>query len=116
MNKEIKDQWIAALTNGEYKQTTGEFRDDKGFCCLGVLCDLHSKETGTPWEDYDHINDIKVYMSESGALPLCVQVWAGLEQSNGTHVVIDGLNTSLPVHNDKRRTFAEIAKAIDEQL
>lgn len=40
MNPEIKTKWIAALRSGSYKQTTGVLRDSRGYCCLGVLCDV----------------------------------------------------------------------------
>jgi hypothetical protein len=49
MNPEIKARWVAALRSGEYQQTTGNLRTENGFCCLGVLCDLHSKATGIEW-------------------------------------------------------------------
>lgn len=49
MNQEIKKRWVAALRSGDYKQGTGALRNaDNKFCCLGVLCDLHSKAHGTP--------------------------------------------------------------------
>ena len=40
MNKELKAKWIAALRSGEYPQTRQALRDDQGFCCLGVLCEV----------------------------------------------------------------------------
>lgn len=41
MNKGIKDRWITALRSEKYSQTKGNLRDDEGYCCLGVLCDLY---------------------------------------------------------------------------
>jgi hypothetical protein len=41
MNDEWKAKWVAALTSGKYKQTKGTLTDKNGFCCLGVLCDIH---------------------------------------------------------------------------
>ena len=32
-----KDDWLAALRSGEYKQCTGSLKKDDGYCCLGVL-------------------------------------------------------------------------------
>lgn len=40
MNKELKPKWLKALRSGEYKQSRETLKDDNGFCCLGVLCDL----------------------------------------------------------------------------
>lgn len=39
-----KRMWIEALRSGTYPQTTRNLRDDVGFCCLGVMCDLARKE------------------------------------------------------------------------
>ena len=33
-------KWLEALRSGKYKQTTGRLQDSKGFCCLGVACDV----------------------------------------------------------------------------
>jgi hypothetical protein len=49
MNKERKTNWTTALRSGNYKQTVGMLRDSKGFCCLGVACDLVAKEGGGKW-------------------------------------------------------------------
>ena len=38
--------WISALQNGMYAQTKEHLRDEIGFCCLGVACDLYEKDTG----------------------------------------------------------------------
>lgn len=75
MNKKIKRLWVKALKSGEYTQTRHALRKDDSFCCLGVLCDLHSKETGEKWQD------IK-YLYEDAGLPSEVIEWAGLERSN----------------------------------
>src|ERR1043165_5081152 len=37
---DIKNAWIAALNSGKYTQTNGALRNSKGYCCLGVLCDV----------------------------------------------------------------------------
>ena len=39
-----KSDWITALKSGKYKQGKGVLnREDKEFCCLGVLCELQMK-------------------------------------------------------------------------
>lgn len=48
MDERIKNEWIAALTSGNYRQGNERLRwydwedSDAGesFCCLGVLCDV----------------------------------------------------------------------------
>lgn len=32
--------WVNALRSGEYKQTKHHLQDKKGYCCLGVACDI----------------------------------------------------------------------------
>lgn len=32
-----RDQWIAALRSGRYRQCQGSLHDDGAYCCLGVL-------------------------------------------------------------------------------
>ena len=49
MNKDIKTLWVAALRSGDYEQAQGVLKRDGGFCCLGVLCDLHSKQYERKW-------------------------------------------------------------------
>ena len=49
MKPEIKQKWINALRSGEYEQGRKSLRDRNKYCCLGVLCDLHAKETGNKW-------------------------------------------------------------------
>lgn len=33
-------KWVKALRSGEYKQSIGGLQDKKGYCCLGVACDV----------------------------------------------------------------------------
>lgn len=33
-------KWTDALRSGKYKQTKNTLQDAKGYCCLGVACDL----------------------------------------------------------------------------
>lgn len=123
MNPEIKTRWVAALRSGEYKQ--GERRvlnDDKGgFCCLGVLCDIYAKETGSEWEQ-SFMEGMRLHLSTpSGGYypPPAVRRWAAFHEDDQP-VDIGGKTASVAVHNDgidiPRRTFAEIADAIEEQL
>lgn len=51
MNPDVKVKWIAALRSGDYKQTHGALRDENGYCCLGVLCDVAAKEGKGKWHN-----------------------------------------------------------------
>jgi hypothetical protein len=45
--------WVNALRSGNYKATKNCLRDEKGFCCLGVLCDLTEPNN---WADPSEVN------------------------------------------------------------
>jgi hypothetical protein len=122
MNPRIKQRWLDALRSGEYKQTTETLRDENGFCCLGVLCDIHAKERGANW--VKRIESYELY-GEVQLLPLSVQEWAGLDNDMGgvvdfeyegggeIHLRAD----TLPEINDSwHKDFNEIADLIEAQL
>jgi hypothetical protein len=114
MNPDVKAKWVAALRSGEYKQGVESLRSYRNeFCCLGVLCELHANEHGGKWEEKD---DLPTYLGAATVLPRPVCVWAGLGQSYGDQVAIAGALLAVTEHNDDGRSFAEIAKAIEEQL
>jgi hypothetical protein len=108
MNAEIKARWIAALLSGEYEQAVGALRTADGYCCLGVLCDLHAKETQSRWRG-------SCYKDQEATLPRAVVKWAGLPSAN-PEVKIDGENKELAVLNDEEMDFAEIATQAIPQL
>jgi len=126
MNEAIKTKWVAALLSSEYEQTDMRLRHDGGYCCLGVLCDLYSKETGVEWEDIGfggfamHGND-SVLSSE-------VRKWADLPNEHGAYVAVskrydEGEDTtvfhsvSLTELNDQwQYDFKQIADVIEQQL
>ncbi len=113
MNKEIKKQWVEALRSNNYTQNKGMLRDESRFCALGVLCDLHSKSTNTPW------NDLK-YLGECWCLPKEVADWA--EFSHWEYISRD--NKYVPCSNgynvcdvnDEPKSFKEIADNIEEKF
>lgn len=110
MHKHIAGKWVQALRSGDYKQTTGHLRTDEGFCCLGVLCDLHRQESDGAW----HTNGAQMrYKLPSGdwdyaLLPETVQEWAGMRSLNP--VVKDEALSGL---NDAGWTFGDIAEVIE---
>tara|TARA_R110000868_G_scaffold114821_1_gene307258 strand:+ start:15406 stop:15807 length:402 start_codon:yes stop_codon:yes gene_type:complete len=113
MNKEIKKQWIAALTSGKYKQGRGQLRSENNkFCCLGVLCNLHAQA-------YPKIAAMEKcseeYMGEAGWLPDEVIEWAGLDSPNGVHTRGENVET-LALDNDCGYSFQKIAKIIEEKF
>lgn len=131
MNPEIKEAWVAALRSGERKQTKGKLRSADGFCCLGVLCDLHAAATGGTWDvrvvpriEYLGLRVERYeYGSTSSTLPPEVARWAGL---SGDNPVIgetvdeeDGLlhDREAASYNDELGfNFNQIANLIEENL
>ena len=125
MNQEIKTKWLEALRSGDYTQTTNHLKDDKGYCCLGVLCDLHRKETGYDWKVITHSSAFDYY-GISGSLPPEVIAWAVMEGDHNPAVPVpEGLiittcpdgKTSLAELNDVAKyDFRQIANVIEEEL
>ena len=116
MNSHIKQQWLNALRSNEYSQGTGHLQTPDGFCCLGVLCDIYAKETGTPWETTSD-GRFSYIKGESNYLPEEVKEWAGLDRCSPlvkTSHLGDGI-TGLAFLNDNGIEFSEIAQIIEEQ-
>lgn len=118
MNARVKQLWMEALRNGEYPQGTGYLYRDGKYCCLGVLCDLHSKETGTKWVLYPDERNIHLYLNSRYGLPLEVVQWSGLTLMDP---VIDGF--TLSSYNDGVENngipftrFPEMADLIENAL
>lgn len=128
LKADIKDRWINALCNGNYKQGKGCLLDEYGnYCCLGVLCDLYMKETGelVTWENScdgeGNVTKIASFLGYTTILPEPIRFWAGLnEQSPSvTYTDMDGKGEyfMLATLNDAHdASFDELAELIEEQL
>jgi len=126
MDPEIKKQWTAALRSGDYTQGKTALCTDTGYCCLGVLCDLHAKAIGSkrPVKSYLDIPHSRCYLDAVSYLPEEVITCAGLTGRNPAvattaYYKLTGLASNsvpLAVLNDHGATFNEIADFIDEQL
>lgn len=115
MKQEIKQRWINALESGEYKQGVGRLQTTEGaFCCLGVLCDLHSKETGFEWGTDDL--SFPAYDRSSMFMPDLVTKWSGMKTNDGPSFSVDNIIRDLMRMNDNRVPFVEIAKTIKDKL
>lgn len=138
MNPEIKERWVAALTSGDYSQTSRKLGDENGYCCLGVLCEIAvqdgvvTKEVAKGFE-----SETAVYFSaenptdrESAVLPASVRNWAGLSHSNPSAYmksedipvivrtemlyVDETVEMTLAPMNDGGVTFTEMAELINK--
>lgn len=137
MNAEIKKKWIDALRSGEYKQGKSFLQKHNLFCCLGVLCDLHSKENDEGfWQEaqpgetsgglfyglfIDDKKELKysIHVSSSSLPPVVID-WAN--KGIPANIVIDkigeinGNYIALTQLNDSGKSFAEIANIIEEKF
>lgn len=116
MNSYWKNSWVDALRSGQYSQTEEILRDNAGFCCLGVLCDLYRKElnVGT-WEDrapFDSDGSNFVFVvdkiAETGTLPVRMAKMLDLDE-NSQSALID-------LNDQQGFDFDEIADWIEENL
>ena len=126
MNEAIKAKWLADLRSGKFPQTDSVLRNDEGYCCLGVLCDLYSRETGVEWEPRSS-SQFSMH-SATSVLPDAVREWADLPHEHGGYVAVsksygEGEETtlyhtpSLTELNDQwNYDFKQIADVIEEQL
>lgn len=89
VNKQLRDEWVAALRSGKYKQTTGALFRGEACCCLGVLC--------------------RVAGVESLAVPAMTDIWERRPYKRIGYDLV-GMN------DNERRSFAEIADWIEANL
>lgn len=133
MDPDIKQRWVAALRSGNYSQTIGFLRNEDGYCCLGVLCDIKNPEE---WSANCEGN--YAFFGATGQLPEDVYRWAELpgcnpdviipcgeckngKNSNGYTCQVcygsgDGGSTLSGLNDYSRWTFDRIADVIEEQL
>lgn len=120
MNIKIKKRWLAALRGGRYEQITVKLYDGKGFCCLGVLCDLYLKEHKKEWDNQGWDKRFFIEDNSSG-LPEVVQKWAGIEVGPLSYRVplsksYGGENTLTELNDKKLYSFNQIAEVIEKEL
>lgn len=116
MRPEIRDKWVAALRGGQYQQSKRYLKSLRGYCCLGVLCDLYLKEFPDKafWtDDHEFIVDGR---KNAYLLPHPVREWSGLSTRNGVFPVAIRAYNSLDALNDYGASFDEIAKIIEENF
>ena len=104
-----KNKWLAALRSGEYNQGYDQLRNlDNKFCCLGVLCDIVSKEI----PEYQWKDDVFLYNTRTGKkvtafLPSSIKKMMGI--TNDSDITLE-----LTYLNDiKKYDFSQIANHIE---
>lgn len=109
--KNIK-KWVKALRSGKYKQDIGQLRSEKGYCCLGVACEVSIKNRVILNVSQTKDNTY-LYDGDEGVLPESVSQWLGVDRDP---VLTNGkrLHVSCSTLNDHRRkTFNEIADWVE---
>ena len=114
MNSKIKKSWVNALRSGNYAQSMGNLRNANGYCCLGVLCDIYSKENNIDWtfqgsygEENVQAMDYWDFEEEDKFPPQSVKKWSELN---------DNVIGDLADGNDKGYSFNQIADIIEATL
>jgi hypothetical protein len=113
MDKRIRDMWTRALRSGDYFQGIDYLkREEEGkpvYCCLGVLCELYTAETGLIGRARDEELPGAEVMAWAD-LPLCDPRVLYGGDGVGRHDSLSALNDSGEF------SFGAIADLIEEQL
>lgn len=116
MDAEWKRKWVEALRSGDYAQGRSFLKMGDEYCCLGVLCDLMSKDGGlVKCEPPDTgIVDSCVWRfdGQHDYLPPTAQEIAGLESHNPR---VNGEYLAL-LNDEGGLSFAEISDLIEKHL
>lgn len=107
MNKKIKQKWILALKSGDFKQDSSSLKSSRGYCCLGVLCELFSVENPEfQFEELDpELMEFEFkFIDNSELLPNVVSVWAELSKKQQSY---------LANLNDTGMPFLKLADMIE---
>ena len=107
-NKKRIKKWVKALKSGKYSQTRKRLRDDTGYCCLGVACDVCKKGK---WEGDEYYIGGWSYDEN---IPNGVKKWYGIDGE--PFVEVKGKKRYLvDLNDDYKWSFKKIAKAIEKK-
>jgi hypothetical protein len=124
MDPLLKTKWLEKLRSDQYTQTRSTLKDTKGYCCLGVLCEVLKENpsflpqdvTIEEFPDRLEIHLIVEYahgigaISETSSLPTTLSKALGLE--SGPLSAPD----LITMNDDKGYPFWRIANEIEEKL
>ncbi len=101
-------KWVKALRSGKYRKAIGQLKKGRGFCCLGVACDLYLKEKGKKWER----NFLGKWTADGDASQLTKKIknWLGLATTYGGYKA----GSSIVIDNDSnKKRLKEMATIIE---
>jgi hypothetical protein len=107
---------LAALRSGEYAQGRDSLKRDGKFCCLGVLCDIVTKEhpeLGVWQENFFVTPDGE---DRTGLPPEAIADFVGLQSADPYVADTNNQRNSVTYFNDKGVPFSEIAEMIERNL
>jgi len=101
MKSAIRNLWLDLLVSNQYEQTQSVLSNSQGFCCLGVLCDIHSnvapEKVRESWIDGQFNGEYCAqYGGETEMLSLRIGRWAFPE--------LKAVDQGAYVWNDKKAT------------
>ena len=112
-------KWIAALRSDKYGQTSGFLKDEQGYCCLGVACEiskLGNWEVANPFSNFNYCIEGED-QQEYNYLPTSVTEWLGLKNSVGwfgSGNDMDGYKNLIELNDEEKLNFNKIADFIEE--
>jgi hypothetical protein len=104
MNTYIKQDWLDALRSGKYTQTKEVLKDSRGYCCLGVLCDILYPDK---WRQLSEECYETAY-GYSVDLPMAIKEQCDIENVQES--------TLIDLNDVKGKNFSEIADYIETNL
>lgn len=121
MNQKIKKEWVTRLRSGAYIQGYGQLKsevnDQAYHCCLGVLCEIFSEETGIEWNGFTGRTKTNYFLeNQEMVLPDSVIKWAELEEHNPVVKIENDTYPLSDLNDGDQFTFEELANLIENQL
>jgi len=107
MNKELRDEWVAALRSGKYEQGQDQLKTSAGeYCCLGVLCEVLGVDL-----ERANVNGVKV--GEATGTETAALGGDPLELVRALHYKT---RSRLAKLNDNGASFEELAGVIEKTV
>lgn len=121
IDRELVTKWIEALESGTYSQTKERLHDQRGYCCLGVLCNVVDPsawtqrasgefQIGDRWMILPDAIAERIGLDPNGEKP-DYTAWDSLAQPENDD---EDASSGLAYANDNGSSFTEIAAALRE--
>lgn len=110
----LREEFLSALESGEYEQTKGQLCNNKGYCCLGVACEVYIKLGGDLSKHIEEDGDVRYGSTYYSYLPDELVNAYGFYDVHGVVEMNKNIAgySSLVTANDGGISFAHLAKEI----